>query len=118
MAGLNLQTRLPEIFEVEPEMVARASESVIAEILGMAASVVDNAPEELAADLNDTACVLAGGGALLPGLDKRIGDHLGIPCRVADAPLACAGAGLKKIMENAPDYELLILEKMARTSRH
>ena len=94
VAGLNLQTRLPEIFEVEPEMVARASE------------------------LNDTACVLAGGGALLPGLDKRIGDHLGIPCRVADAPLACAGAGLKKIMENAPDYELLILEKMARTARH
>lgn len=118
VAGLNLQTRLPEIFEVEPEMVMRASESVIAEILGMAASVVDNAPEELAADLNDTACVLAGGGALLPGLDKRIGDHLGIPCRVADAPLACAGAGLKKIMENAPDYELLILEKMARTARH
>ena len=64
------------------------------ELLGMVASVVDNAPEELAADLNDAGCVLAGGGALIPGLDKRLGDHLGIPVRVADAPLACAGAGL------------------------
>ena len=64
------------------------------ELVGMVASVVDNAPEELAADLNDAVCVLAGGGALISGLDKRLGDQLGIPVRVADAPLACAGAGL------------------------
>ena len=118
VAGLNLQTRLPMLFDVEPEMVRRASEGVVAELLGMAASVVDNAPEELAADLNDAVCVLAGGGALLPGLDKRLGDHLGIPVRVADAPLACSGAGMAKIMEAPEDYELLMMEKMARGARH
>ena len=80
--------------------------------------MVDNAPEELAADLNDAVCVLAGGGALFPGLDKRLGDHLGIPVRVADAPLACAGAGLAKILEAPEDYELLMMEKMARGARH
>ena len=117
-AGLDLQTRLPALFDVEPEMAARASEGVLTELLGMAASVVDNAPEELAADLNDAVCVLAGGGALLPGLDKRLGDHLGIPVRVADAPLACAGAGLAKILEAPEDYELLMMEKMARGARH
>ena len=117
-AGLNLQTRLPMLFDVEPEMAARAGEGVLTELLGMVASVVDNAPEELAADLNDAVCVLAGGGALLPGLDKRLGDHLGIPVRVADAPLACAGAGMTKIMETPEDYELLMLEKMARGARH
>ncbi len=117
-AGLNLQTRLPMLFDVEPEMAARAGEGVLTELLGMVASVVDNAPEELAADLNDAVCVLAGGGALLPGLDKRLGDHLGIPVRVADAPLACAGAGMAKIMEAPEDYELLMLEKMARGARH
>ena len=118
VAGLNLQTRLPMLFDVEPEMVRRASEGVVAELLGMAASVVDNAPEERAADLNDAVCVLAGGGALLPGLDKRLGDHLGIPVRVADAPLACSGAGMAKIMEAPEDYELLMMEKMARGARH
>ena len=76
-AGLNLQTRLPMLFDVEPEMVWRAAEGVLTELVGMVASVVDNAPEELAADLNDAVCVLAGGGALISGLDKRLGDHLG-----------------------------------------
>ena len=117
-AGLDLQTRLPALFDVEPEMAARASEGVLTELLGMAASVVDNALEELAADLNDAVCVLAGGGALFPGLDKRLGDHLGIPVRVADAPLACAGAGLAKILESPEKYELLMMEKMARGARH
>ena len=118
VAGLNLQTRLPMLFDVEPEMVARAAEGVLTELLGMVASVVDNAPEELAADLNDTGCVLAGGGALIPGLDKRLGDHLGIPVRVADAPLACAGAGLAKILEAPEGYGLLMMERMARAARH
>ena len=117
-AGLNLQTRLPMLFDVEPEMVWRAAEGVLTELVGMVASVVDNAPEELAADLNDAVCVLAGGGALISGLDKRLGDQLGIPVRVADAPLACAGAGLAKILEAPEDYELLMMEKMARAARH
>lgn len=118
VAGVSLERRMPELMKVEPEMVARACEGVVNEIVGMVASVVDNAPEELAADLNDTGCVLAGGGALLPGLDKRLGDHLGIPCRVADAPLSCSGAGLAKIMETPEAYERLLMEKMARAARH
>ena len=62
--------------------------------------------------------MLTGGGALISGLDKRLGDHLGIPVRVADAPLACAGAGLAKILESPEKYELLMMEKMARGARH
>lgn len=117
VAGLSLQSRMPELFDVDADTVLRACEGVVVEMLGMAASVVDNAPEELAADLNDTGCVLAGGGALLSGLDKRMGDHLGIPCRVADAPQVCGGAGLAKIMEDPQPYETLFLETM-KAARH
>ena len=118
VAGLNMEKRVPQIFSLESEPVARACEDVVYEILGMVASVVDNAPEELAADLNDAGCVLAGGGALLAGLDKRLGDHLGIPCRVAESPQACAAMGLSKILEAPDAYEGLTLETMARTARH
>ncbi|HIS02929.1 MAG TPA: rod shape-determining protein [Candidatus Pullichristensenella avicola] len=118
VAGVSLERRLPELIQVEPEMVARACEGVVGEIAGMVASVVDNAPEELAADLNDSGCVLTGGGALLPGLDKRLGDHLGIPCRVAAAPLSCAAAGLARVMQTPDAYDLLLMEKMARAARH
>lgn len=117
-AGLNARTRLPEIFHVRPQIVERALGGVVEEILGMVAGVVDNAPEELAADLNDAGCVLTGGGALLPGLDKRLGDHLGIPCRVADAPQACGAVGLSRAMDAPDAHASLLMESMARTARH
>lgn len=118
VAGLNLEKRKPEILEVEPALVARACEDVVHEILGLVASVVDNAPEELAADLNDTGCVLAGGGAVIPGLDKRLGDHLGIPCRVAEVPGTCGVRGMAKIIEESDKYERMLSEKMAKQARH
>ena len=76
--------------------------------------MAEQAPEELSADLNDAGAVLVGGGAELTGLDKRIGDALGIPCRVADAPAACAIRGLHRIMESPEAYPAAFLDR--RTS--
>ncbi|NLF27522.1 MAG: hypothetical protein GX592_06450 [Clostridiales bacterium] len=118
VAGLNLQKRVPEILEVEPEMVARACEEVVGELVFMVASVVDNAPEELSADLNDAGCVLAGGGAAIAGLDKRLGDRLGIPTRVAESPDNCGVIGIAKVLEEPEKYEALVLERMAKQARH
>ena len=70
----------------------------------MCTAVVDSAPEELSADLNDAGAVLTGGGAMLTELDRRVGQALGIPCRVADAPETCAIRGLWKIMQAPEDY--------------
>lgn len=105
MTGFSMADRLPRHFHVETRPVLDACEDVVRELTGLCASVVDNAPEELSADLNDTGVVLAGGGAELPGLDKRIGDALGIPCRVADVPSTCGIRGLYKIMQNPDDYK-------------
>lgn len=105
MTGFSMADRLPRNFDVETRPVLEACEDVVRELIGLCASVVDNAPEELSADLNDTGVVLAGGGAELSGLDKRIGDALGIPCRVADVPSTCGVRGLHKIMENPDGYK-------------
>jgi len=96
--------------------VLEACEDVVRELTGLCASVVDNAPEELSADLNDAGVVLAGGGAELPGLDKRIGDALGIPCRVADAPGTCGVRGLYRMMEQPEAYEAAILDRRVNTN--
>lgn len=104
MTGFSMADRLPRNFHVETKPVLDACEDVVREIAGLCASVVDNAPEELSADLNDAGVTLAGGGAELSGLDKRIGDALGIPCRIADAPTTCAIRGVYKIMSNPDDY--------------
>lgn len=105
MTGFSMADRLPRNFHVETRPVLDACEDVVRELTSLCASVVDNAPEELSADLNDTGVMLAGGGAEMSGLDKRIGDALGIPCSVADAPSTCGIRGLHKIMANPDQYK-------------
>ena len=61
--------------------------------------------------------VLAGGGALLTGLDKRIGDTLGIPCRMEEAPQACAVKGLSEYLEHTSRYERTLEWALAMVAR-
>ena len=96
VAGVSLERRLPELIQVEPEMVARACEGVVSEIAGMVASVVDNAPEELAADLNDSGCVLTRRGAVA-GPGQAPGRPFGhsLPRGRRAAVLRCGGPGAR-----------------------
>src|SRR5512136_1951409 len=72
----------------------------IAEPLGSMVSVVRQAlektPPELAADIIDRGMVLSGGGALLRNVDRLLTQETGVPCIVAENPIACVaiGAGL------------------------
>ena len=100
MTGISMAERLPVHFDVETQPVLDACEDVVKEIIRMCAAVVDFAPEELSADLNDSGAVLAGAGAQLAELDRRLGQALGIPCRVADAPATCAARGMARILED------------------
>lgn len=102
MTGFSLERRQPEAFDIETLPVLHACEEVVCEIAGLCANVAAEAPEELSADLIDSGVVLVGAGAELNGLDKRIGDTLGVPCRVADAPSKCAIRGVFEIMR-APE---------------
>jgi rod shape-determining protein MreB len=52
-------------------------------------------PPELAADISDLGIVLAGGGALLRGIDSRLRSETGLEVVIAESPLTCVvlGAG-------------------------
>ena len=112
--GINLTKRMPVNFDVETKPVLDACEDVVAEVTRLVSTVVDNAPEELSADLNDAGVVLAGGGAVMTDLDRRVGQALGIPCRVADAPEGCAIRGLCRIMEDPDAYRAMLQERQSR----
>ena len=109
MTGFSMERRLPEVFDVETDMALHACEEVVCEIAGLCAGVVSEIPEELSADLNDAGAVLVGGGAEMPGMDKRIGDTLGVPCRIADAPGKCAVRGLVEIMRAPEKYPAALM---------
>lgn len=116
MTGFSMERRLPEAFDVETRPVLHACEEVVSEIAGLCAGVVAEIPEELSADLNDAGATLVGGGAELAGLDKRIGDTLGIPCRIADAPGKCAVRGLAEIMRAPEKYGAAVLMQTRKGS--
>lgn len=116
MTGINMQQRLPMHFDVETQPVLDACEDVVAELARMCAAVVDSAPEGLSADLIDAGAVIVGGGAGMTDIDRRIGQTLGIPCRIADAPSQCAVRGLMKIMENPEPYQSMMQERQIRSA--
>ena len=62
-------------------------------------TTLERCPPELAADLVDRGIVLAGGGALLRGLDKLLKEETGLPVHVADDPLSAVAEGTGKMLE-------------------
>ena len=112
--GISMKKRMPVTFDVETKPVLNACEDVVAELARLVSTVVDSAPEELSADLNDAGAVLVGGGAAMTDLDRRVGQALGIPCRVADAPENCAIRGLYRIMENPDAYRAMFQERQSK----
>ena len=62
-------------------------------------SLLENTPPELAADIIDHGITLAGGGALLRGLDQRIAQQTQVPVRVADDPMSCVAIGAGQYLD-------------------
>jgi rod shape-determining protein MreB len=58
-----------------------------------ARGVLEQTPPELASDVIDKGIVLTGGGALLRNLDRLLTLETGVPCYVAEDPLACVAIG-------------------------
>lgn len=52
----------------------------------------------------DRGIVMTGGGALLRGFDRLLTKQTGVPCFVADNPIACVALGAGKALE---DYEVI-----------
>jgi rod shape-determining protein MreB len=69
---------------------------------------LERCPPELSADLVDRGLVLAGGGALLRGLDKLLSEETGLPVHVAEDPLSAVAEGAGKVL-----HELSFLKRIA-----
>jgi len=102
--GRNLITGLPEAIEISSVEVREAISGSVQVIIETIKDALDEAPAEIIADLMESGICLAGGGALLQALDRRLMDELHIRCWVADDPMSCVARGAGMILE---DYEAL-----------
>jgi len=110
--GRDLITGLPKTIKITSEEVREALKAPINEILEATKVSLEKTPPELAADLIERGIVLAGGGALLRGLDKLIAEETGLPVFIAEDPITAVVQGTGKVLE-----EFKYLKNLIVTSR-
>ena len=91
--GRDLISGLPKTVELGSEEVRGAIEEPVSHIVAAVKETLDRTPPELAGDIMDRGITLAGGGALLQGLEQRLRDECQMPCQLAESPLTCVAVG-------------------------
>ncbi len=110
--GRDLLTGLPKTVIISSEEIRHALEEPVGQIIDAIKQTLDKTPPELAADIMDRGVMLAGGGALLTGLDERLRQETQMPVHVADSPLTCVAVGSGKSLE-----EFEVIHRSQRSSR-
>jgi rod shape-determining protein MreB len=97
--GRHLVTGLPNTVMLSSEEVRTALEEPLHAIIDVVKETLEQTPPELAADIADRGVMLAGGGSLLRGLDRRLRDETGMPAFLAESPLTCVAVGAGQSLE-------------------
>lgn len=106
--GRDLISGIPKTITINEDEIREALSEPVNIILDTVKVALENTPPELAADIVDRGIVLAGGGALLKGLDFLIKEETGLPVIVADDPLTAVVRGVGRMLD-----ELELLKKIA-----
>jgi rod shape-determining protein MreB len=103
--GLHLLSGLPRTVTVKSAEIRESMAEPLAVIVDAVKRTLERTPPELAADIIDRGIMLAGGGALLKGLDTLISHETGIVVHVAADPLSCVVLGTGRVLENFKQLE-------------
>lgn len=97
--GRDLITGLPKNISISSSEINEALREPINAIVDAIKYTLEKTPPELASDIMDKGITLAGGGALLSGLDQLIREETGMPVTVAETPLDCVAIGAGKVLD-------------------
>lgn len=97
--GRDLVAGLPKTIVIKSEEVREALSEQLNTIVNAVRTTLERCPPELAADLVDRGIVLAGGGALLRGLDQLLHEQTGLPVHIAEDPLSAVAEGTGKALQ-------------------
>ncbi len=106
--GPHQMTALPIQIPVSYQEIAHCLDKSITKIEAAILQVLEDTPPELYADIYRKGIYLAGGGALLRGLDKRLADKHNIPVRISDDPLHAVARGTGIALKNIEKFQFLI----------
>jgi rod shape-determining protein MreB len=108
LRGRDLVTGLPKAVEVSSVELREAISGPVNLIVETVKQALEETPPELVADIMLNGITLAGGGALLAGLDQRLTIETKMPVHVADDPLTCVVRGTGRIVESLEQYSRVL----------
>ncbi len=110
--GRDLIAGLPKGVTISSEEIRESLQEPLSSILEVARLTLERTPPEISGDLVDRGLILAGGGALLRGIDKLIAEEIGLPVHTAEDPITAVALGTGKILT-----EMRFLKKIAVTPK-
>ena len=108
VTGPNVLTSLPSTITLSYSEIAYALEKSLVKIDATIMKVLEMVPPELYADIVRNGIYLAGGGALLRGLDRRLSEKTNIPFIVTDDPLRAVARGTGIALKNIHKFSFLM----------
>jgi rod shape-determining protein MreB and related proteins len=108
--GRDMVAGLPKTITITSQEVREAMLEPLNTIIDAVRTTLERCPPELSADLVDRGIMLAGGGALLRGLDKLLQEETALPVHVAEDPLSAVAEGTGRVLS-----ELAFLKKVGST---
>ena len=108
--GRDLLTGKPKEAMISYREIAKALDKSIIRIEDAIMEALSQTPPELSADIYNTGIYLAGGGALLRGLDKRLSQKTDLPIYVAEDPLQAVVRGTGIALKNIELYKTILIK--------
>jgi rod shape-determining protein MreB len=110
--GRDMVAGLPKTLTINSEEIREALSEPISTIVEAVRITLERCPPELSADLVDRGIMMAGGGALLRGLNKLISKETGLPVHIAEDPLSAVAIGTGKALD-----QIRFLREVAKMRR-
>jgi len=109
--GRDLESGLPKSIKLSSSEIREALAPTVQEIISSITETLEETPPELVSDIMEKGVVMAGGGSLLSGIDKKVAEEIKMPAWIADDPMTCVVRGCGKALE---DTSLLKKIKVTR----
>lgn len=98
--GRDLESGLPKSLKISSSEISEALSPILHEIVTAITDTLEETPPELVSDIIERGIAMAGGGSLLPGIDKVLSEATKMNVWVADDPLTCVVRGCGKVLES------------------
>ena len=98
--GRDLETGLPRSIRISGAEVREAVLPILQHILGVIEEILEETPPELVVDIGESGIVLAGGGALIPGINELFSENLKMAVTITEDPLTAVVRGTGHLLED------------------